>query len=495
MFLQIVTSVLATGLLYALISVLQQNRTLSASLPPGPPGHWLFGNAPPRAFPYRHFAELTETYGPVFTLRFGRRIVCVIGRYQAAVDILMKHSAETSDRPRSVAANEIMSKGHRVLMTPAGERLKKYRRALHAFLQPSSSATYKPMQYKNAKNYVLDCLHDGRHHLYHGRKYAASVVMSVAYGKTTPTSYSDPEVLQINKSLARLGAALKPGAYLVDTYPILKYCPGYASHLRRYREEELALITKQANAVRELLAKGEAPPSFTAYLIENQERLGISDDELAYLSGAIFGAGSDTTAAALGIMTMAAACYPEAQARVQAQLDEVVGRDRAPTFEDEDLLPEVTAFVLEAYRWRPVSAGGFSHRATKDVVWNGYVIPAGAEIIGNHWAISRDPEVYPNPEDFKPARWLNEHGRIRNDLKFINFGFGRRVCVGQHVADQSLFINTALVLWAFRISQDAQCPIDTYAFTDTANVHPLPFSLHFEPRVKDMEAMLGAQAE
>lgn len=79
--------------------------------------------------------------------------------------------------------------------------------------------------------------------------------MSVAYGKTTPTSYSDPEVLQINKSLARLGAALKPGAYLVDTYPILKYCPGYASHLRRYREEELALITKQANAVRELLVR------------------------------------------------------------------------------------------------------------------------------------------------------------------------------------------------------------------------------------------------
>lgn len=60
---------------------------------------------------------------------------------------------------------------------------------------------------------------------------------------------------------------------------------------------------------------------------------------------------------------------------------------------------------------------------------------------------------------------------------------------------RSLFINTALVLWAFIISQDAQCPIDTYAFTDTANVHPLPFSLHFEPRVKDMEAMLGAQAE
>lgn len=106
-------------------------------------------------------------------------------------------------------------------------------------------------------------------------------------------------------------------------------------------------------------------------------------------------------------MTMAAACYPETQARVQAQLDEVVGSDRgthfadtpcrtraitylvhvAPTFEDEEMLPEVTAFVLEVYRWRPVSAGGqlhecasgviilidcvsgVPHRSTKDIVW------------------------------------------------------------------------------------------------------------------------------
>ena len=41
-------------------------------------------------------------------------------------------------------------------------------------------------------------------------------------------------------------------------------------------------------------AKGEAAPSFTAYLVENKEKLEISEDELVYLAGSIFGAGSDT---------------------------------------------------------------------------------------------------------------------------------------------------------------------------------------------------------
>jgi cytochrome P450 len=41
-------------------------------------------------------------------------------------------------------------------------------------------------------------------------------------------------------------------------------------------------------------------------------------------------------------------------------------------------------------------------------------------------AISRDPEVYPEPDAFKPQRWIDDEGRLRNDLAFFVFGFGRR---------------------------------------------------------------------
>jgi len=467
-----------------------RRANLRASLPPGPQGHWLFGNVLPGAYAYRHYAELIETYGPVISLRYGSRIVCIVGRYQAAVDILSKHSNETVDRPRTIAANEILSLGLRTVLMGAGKRLTRARRVLHAFLQKTVAHNYKPLQFQNSKNYVLDIYHRPENHLEHAKRYAASVVMSITYGKTTPTSYSDPEVQAVNKYIRRIAVTLRPGAYLVDTYPILKYIPGYLSHLRRYQKEEYNLYSEQLGVVRKRLMDDGTQPSFAAYLLQNQVRLGLSDQELAYLTGSMFGAGSDTTAAALGVVTMAAACHPEAQARVQAQIDKVVGRQRVPTFEDEEALPEVTAFFLEAYRWRPVTAGGFAHRATKDIIWKNYIIPAGAEVIGNHWAISRDPEIYPNPEVFEPQRWLDENGRLRGDMKFFNFGFGRRVCVGQHVADNSLFINTALILWAFNISEDPAKPIDRSAFTDSALVHPKPFAAIFQPRTEELEELL-----
>lgn len=92
-------------------------------------------------------------------------------------------------------------------------------------------------------------------------RYAASVVMSLTYGKMTPTSYSDSEVLAISKSTARLGNALRPGAYLVDSYPFLKHIPVFTSKLRRYHEEELALFSNQVNTVKQRMVSISARAS------------------------------------------------------------------------------------------------------------------------------------------------------------------------------------------------------------------------------------------
>lgn len=74
--------------------------------------------------------------------------------------------------------------------------------------------------------------------------------MTMSYGKSTRTSYSDPEVIQVNKCLTRLGLTLLPGAWLVDSYPILRYVPGYLNQLKRWHEEELQLFRGQLDIVR-----------------------------------------------------------------------------------------------------------------------------------------------------------------------------------------------------------------------------------------------------
>ncbi|KAH7906434.1 cytochrome P450 [Hygrophoropsis aurantiaca] len=453
-------------------------------LPPGPPGHWLFGNKLPKSYAPEQFAKWTEEYGPVFSLKQGSQIWIIIGRYQAAMDIMEKEGAALADRPRSISAGEILSGGMRVVVAGAGERLRRLRRALHAQLQPKSAETYEALQTTNAKDMLLDVLNDPKNHQMHAKRYAASTILSITYAHP-PTPLTSPLVRSINTCLSHFGAAIRPGAYLVDTYPVLRYVPGYLTQLKAWHEEERTLFEGVLGGVREEVAKGTARPCFAKFLIEHQAEYGLSDRELAYVAGSMFGAGSDTTASAITIMMMAAALHPEAQARVQDELDVVVGRERLPTFDDQAILPQVTAFMLESLRWRPVSIGGFTHRAMRDVVWNGYCIPAGANVIGNHWAIANDPTAFPNPQQFDPLRWLNEEGHIRDDLRFCTYGFGRRVCPGQHVANRSIYISTALILWAFRLHENPAAPIDAslHAFSDTANIHAKPFELQFEERL------------
>ncbi|KAK0471963.1 cytochrome P450 CYP1A5 [Armillaria novae-zelandiae] len=96
---------------------------------------------------------------------------------------------------------------------------------------------------------------------------------------------------------------------------------------------------------------------------------------------------------------MAATCYPETQKKVQEELDVVIGKDRPPTFADQDILPQTMS-------------GGFPHKATRDIIWNNYCIPKGASVIGNVWSVGRDPAVFPDPETFNPQRWIAAGGTL-----------------------------------------------------------------------------------
>jgi hypothetical protein len=70
------------------------------------------------------------------------------------------------------------------------------------------------------------------------------------------------------------------------------------------------------------------------------------------------------------------------------------------------------------------------------------------------------------------------------NLKFISYGFGRRVCPGLHLANNSLYITLALLLWSFRIAQRPDAPINTHAFSDVIIPHSAPFEIDVIPRMQ-----------
>ncbi|EIW74033.1 cytochrome P450 [Coniophora puteana RWD-64-598 SS2] len=461
-------------------------------LPPSPAGaHWLNGHAFPQPYPFLQVERWIEEYGPVITVKQGRQTVVIVGRHQAAFDIMEKQGGSSVDRPRTVAAGEILSGDHRLVFTGAGDRFKRMRKAVHSHLQPKAAESYETIQLAHVRRVILNILDRPGDFQLHAKAYAASVVLQVAYGKMTPTSASDPDVQAVHRALDHVRVALQPNAYLVDSFPFLKYIPWYANDLKEGYKADSELYMRKLTTVREQIKSSDAGPSFSRFLLETTGEHKLNKHEMAYLAGTFFAAGSDTTSLAICTVFMCAALFPQAQAAVQEELDSVIGRDRLPTFSDERSLPRLKAFISEALRWRPIVAMGIQHRTTEDVFWGNYCIPAGTTVVGNHWAISRDPEVFPNPERFDPQRWINSKGQMRDDLKYFTFGFGRRVCPGQHVANRSVFINGAMVMWSFRLSTLTP-PADDMVFMSGVTPVKRVCDIKFEPRVseKDLRAMI-----
>ncbi|KAK0485549.1 cytochrome P450 [Armillaria luteobubalina] len=240
--------------------------------------------------------------------RFGK-VYVVVGRYDAAVELIEKGGTQTSDRPRAIAASDTFSGGLR---------------------------------------------------------YAGSVILTLTYGKTTPATFEDPDLQDM----------IRDGNRCLWSVHSRQWCEGVE----------------------------DVPECFATDLLDN-------------------------TAAALVfvINIMAPACLPEAAKVVQKDIGDVVPRDRRPTFEDREKLPQVIAFVYECFRWyvrkgcswtqavhvylsactmRTNHILGIAHAASQDIIWEGYMIRKGSTIIASPWSIFRSPDLFPGPEDFDSQRWI-----------------------------------------------------------------------------------------
>jgi len=268
------------------------------------------------------------------------------------------------------------------------------------------------------------------------------------------------------------------------------------------------MLESHFHTVEASIAKGDDQQSVAATLIREVERNKLSLRERSWLAGTLYGGGSDTISTMMGFWTLAMLAYPETQARAQAELDAVVGRTRLPTFADYPHLPYIRAMVKELLRWRPIAPIITPHRLTEDDWYEGMFIPKGTICLANAWQMNRDPEMFgEDAEDFDPARYLDASGDIApgmSELKkdgHFTYGFGSRICVGRYMADNSLFINIAILLWATKIERKKDAsgrflPLDVDGWVDIGLViRPVPFEAEITPRFPEAPAMLAQERE
>jgi hypothetical protein len=195
-------------------------------------------------------------------------------------------------------------------------------------------------------------------------------------------------------------------------------------------------------------------------------------------------------------------CFPEVQAKAQEEIDHVVGSNRLPEMADLVHLPYVNALIKETHRFRPVLPTGVPHAAFKDIQYKGYLIPKGSTIYMNVWGIHHDPELFEEPNVFKPERFLiTEHGMkpgiddkaMRSDMVF---GAGRRKCPGEHFATNFVALNAMLLLWGFKFGPGISTtgtghPLDLSNYASPSiELTPDKFSCEITPRGKDRVSLI-----
>ena len=130
---------------------------------------------------------------------------------------------------------------------------------------------------------------------------------------------------------------------------------------------------------------------------------------------------------------------PEVMRKARNELEQVVAPDSVVEEFHLAKLPYLEAIVKETLRLHPPAPLLTSRRPSATSNLSGYTIPKGSTIFINAWAIQRNPEVWENPQDFQPDRFLEDVkiGDFRgNNFNYLPFGSGRRVCPGVPLAEK-----------------------------------------------------------
>lgn len=259
---------------------------------------------------------------------------------------------------------------------------------------------------------------------------------------------------------------IRPGAWLVDWLPFLDYLPDSLAPWRAsavdLRNQIMPFFLIFYKVMKERVRNGTAPDCFLARLLKHEGSI-FDESEPPHIIATTMAAGTDTTATTLQWFFKAAILFPEAIKTAQTEIDQVVGRDRLPNWEDRPNLPYLAAVIEETHRWATATPLAFIHATSEADTYRGKNIPQGAIVYSNVYAVHNDPNVFARPEEWIPERYLPPTDKraapeANHAGTHYAFGAGRRECPGRHVADASLYIMISRILWAYDIVGNPRKP-------------------------------------
>jgi cytochrome P450 len=163
-------------------------------------------------------------------------------------------------------------------------------------------------------------------------------------------------------------------------------------------------------------------------------------------------AGHDTSTSTLSFMLYELSRNPEPLARLQAELDRVLGGAVPTPAQLERELPYLEMVMDETLRLYPPAWIG-PRRAVRDFEFRGHTVPAGAHVNYCSWASHRLPEVFPDPEAFVPERFTRERKAALPRGAYVPFGAGSRICIGKRFGQTEVKLVASMLVQRLRFER------------------------------------------
>uniref|UniRef100_A0A1I7TB72 Cytochrome P450 n=1 Tax=Caenorhabditis tropicalis TaxID=1561998 RepID=A0A1I7TB72_9PELO len=264
-------------------------------------------------------------------------------------------------------------------------------------------------------------------------------------------------------------------------------------HLMEIKKELLEFLDTQIEGHRmgwreEMVEEGEPEDLTYAYMIEVEKRkragedVGFFDDQqLKMLLLDLFFAGMETTVTTLKWAFLLMAKNPEIQRKVQKELDSL----SQPLIEmrHRTQLPYTQATINEIQRHANILPINLLRTVAEDIEIDGYGFRKGDLIIPQISILMNDPELFENPKEFRPERFLDESMNLKRIDEFLPFSIGRRQCLGESLARAELYLIFANLMhsFCFEVEEDVTTET-TYIYLIVCSSIYIFYELHFKRR-------------
>ncbi|XP_075116032.1 cytochrome P450 2G1-like [Leptodactylus fuscus] len=434
------------------------------------------------------FIKLWGQYGPVFTLYFGSSPVVFLCGYEVVKEALVSRGEEFGARG-PIPVLERFTQGYGFILSN-GERWK----ILRAFTLKSFGFGKKNTEWKIQKE--AQCVVDEFRKLKGlpvdpAKKLMdafSNVLCSIIFGERF--EYEDERFTRLLANLEEsLHFASSTWGQLLTFLPtFINYIPGPFQRINRLSEEMIDFIHERVKANRETLDPNSPRCFIDSFLIKMDQEKNNPNTEfilknLLVTSRDLFISGTEIMSTSLRHGLLILLKYPEIQAKLHEEIDKVIGRDRAPDFEDRMQMHYTQAVIHEVQRFCDIAPLGVPRMVTRDVQFRGYQIPKGTQVYPLLSTVHRDPKQFSSSWEFNPNHFLDESGHFMKNEALMAFSAGKRICPGESLARMELFIFFTNILQNFKLTSQTEFTENDVAPKLMGFLNaPISFNLSFVPR-------------